>query len=149
VIARLSTMTGATVELTGVRKTFVAGRSRVTAIDDVTLRFAAGSMTAITGASGSGKSTLLHLIGAIESADAGSIRVDDLELTRLGRAQLTAYRRSVGFVFQRYHLLPALSALDNVIAPVLPYRVGFDKTARACRRSCRAASSSASRSPGP
>src|SRR5262245_40851061 len=99
-------MTGATVELTDVSKTFAAGRTRVTAVNDVTLRFAAGSMTAITGASGSGKSTLLHLIGAIESADTGSIRVDDLELTRLGRARLTAYRRSVGFVFQRYHLLP-------------------------------------------
>jgi putative ABC transport system ATP-binding protein len=124
-------MTGATVELTGVSKTFVSGRTRLTAVNDVTLRFAAGSMTAITGASGAGKSTLLHLIGAIETADEGSIRVDDLELTRLRRKRLTAYRRGVGFIFQRYHLLPTLTALDNVIMPVLPYRVRFNKTARA------------------
>ena len=88
-------------------------------------------MTAVTGPSGSGKSTLLHLIGAIEHTDAGTIRVDDIELTQLKRAKLTAYRRGVGFVFQRYHLLPTLTALDNVLAPVLPYRVDFDKTARA------------------
>jgi putative ABC transport system ATP-binding protein len=131
VIANQPAMTGATVELIGVRKTFGAGRTRVTAISDVTVRLAAASMIAITGSSGSGKSTLLRLIGGIESADAGSIRVDGLELTGLGRAQLAAYRRGVGFVFQRYHLLPTLTALDNVIAPVLPYRVGFNKTARA------------------
>ena len=50
---------------------------------------------------------------------------------QLRRRQLDAYRRTVGFVFQRYHLLPTLTALDNVLAPVLPYRVGFNKTVRA------------------
>jgi putative ABC transport system ATP-binding protein len=88
-------------------------------------------MTAITGPSGSGKSTLLHLVGAIEKADSGSIEVDDVELTGLRRSGLSAYRRSIGFVFQRHHLLPTLTALDNAVAPVLPYRVDFDRTARA------------------
>jgi putative ABC transport system ATP-binding protein len=117
--------------VTGVTRTFPAGDQRIRAVDDVSVSFAPGSMTAITGPSGSGKSTLLHIIGAIERADAGSITVDGRELTRLRRRQLDAYRRTVGFVFQRYHLLPTLTALDNVLAPVLPYRVGFNKTARA------------------
>jgi putative ABC transport system ATP-binding protein len=122
---------GAVVELAGVRKTFTVGGAEVVAVDDVSLEFPAGSMTAVTGASGSGKSTLLHLVGAIEAADAGSIRVDGLELTGQRRGRLTAYRRGVGFVFQRYHLLPTLTAVDNVVAPVLPYRVRFNKVARA------------------
>ena len=122
---------GATVAVADLSKTFTAGGSAVKAVDGISLEFGAGTMTAVTGPSGSGKSTLLHLIGAIEHTDAGTIRVDDIELTQLKRAKLTAYRRGVGFVFQRYHLLPTLTALDNVLAPVLPYRVDFDKTARA------------------
>jgi putative ABC transport system ATP-binding protein len=122
---------GATVAVADLSKTFTAGGSAVKAVDGISLEFGAGTMTAVTGPSGSGKSTLLHLIGAIEHTDAGTIRVDDVELTQLKRAKLTAYRRGVGFVFQRYHLLPTLTALDNVLAPVLPYRVDFDKTARA------------------
>ncbi|MEV0268029.1 ABC transporter ATP-binding protein [Hamadaea sp. NPDC050747] len=117
--------------MTGVVKRFRGGGSDVTAVDGLTLEIAPGAMVAVAGASGSGKSTLLHLVGAIEAPDEGAIEVDGLDLTRLRRARLAEYRRGLGFVFQRYHLLPALTALDNVIAPVLPYRVSFDKTARA------------------
>lgn len=122
---------GASVHLDDLVKTFPAGKARLTAIDGVTVDIAAGSVTALTGASGSGKSTLLNLIGAVEAADRGVVRVGDTEVTALRRGRLAAYRRTVGFVFQRYHLLPALTALDNVIAPVLPFRVPYDKAARA------------------
>jgi putative ABC transport system ATP-binding protein len=122
---------GATISITGLSKTFTAGGTAIRAVDGISLELAPGSVTAVIGPSGSGKSTLLHLVGAIESADAGSIRVDHTDITSLSRPKLTAYRRGIGFVFQRYHLLPALTALENVLAPVLPYRVGFDKTARA------------------
>ncbi|GGM28233.1 ABC transporter ATP-binding protein [Dactylosporangium sucinum] len=120
-------MTTGAVSISGLAKRF----GTITAADDVTLEIAAGSLTAVTGPSGSGKSTLLHLVGAIEAADAGTIVVDGVEVTSLRRRRLSEYRRTVGFVFQRYHLLPALTALDNVIAPVLPFRVGFDKRQRA------------------
>ncbi|KHD75324.1 ABC transporter [Actinoplanes utahensis] len=90
-----------------------------------------GTSVALTGPSGSGKSTLLHLIGAIERLDAGSIVVGGREIGGLSGKELAAYRRTVGFVFQRFHLLPALTALDNVIAPVLPFRTAFDKRQRA------------------
>ncbi|HEX2356603.1 MAG TPA: ATP-binding cassette domain-containing protein, partial [Micromonosporaceae bacterium] len=96
-----ASLTGAAVAVAGLNKSFSAGGAEITAIDDLTLTIAPGSMTAVTGPSGSGKSTLLHLVGAIEPADAGTVTVDGIELTALRRAKLTAYRRTVGFVFQR------------------------------------------------
>lgn len=124
--------TGATVSTRGLVKTFRGGLdTALTAVDRVDLHIQAGSFVALTGPSGSGKSTLLHLIGAIESPDSGDIEVGGELITDLPRKRLPAYRRSVGFVFQRYNLLPALTALDNVLAPVLPIRTTFDAPARA------------------
>ncbi len=124
---------GAQVTLTDVIKTFATGDAeKLVAVDSVSLTLEPGSLTALTGPSGSGKSTLLHLIGAIERPDAGRIEVDGLDLARADRRRLTRYRRDVGFVFQRFHLLPALTALDNVIAPVLPHRdLDFERSQRA------------------
>jgi len=121
-------MSGVAIEVNGLTKRY---EPDIVAADGLDLTVAAGSFTAVTGPSGSGKSTLLHLVGAIESADGGTVTVDGVEVTALRRRRLSQYRRTVGFVFQRYHLLPALTALDNVIAPVLPFRVGFDKRERA------------------
>ncbi len=118
-------------ELRGVSKRYGTGSEQpVTAADDVSLTIGPGGFIALTGASGSGKSTLLHLIGAMERPDSGTIRSGATEVTALRGTALAAYRRTVGFVFQRYNLLPALTALDNVIAPVLPYRTGWDKPGR-------------------
>lgn len=123
---------GTQVTVTGVRKTFGTGRDQqIRAVDGVDLSVAPGEIVAITGASGSGKSTLLHLIGALERPTEGTITVDGTDLTTLRRKRLAQYRRTVGFVFQRYNLLPALTAQDNVLAPVLPFKVPFDKPARA------------------
>jgi putative ABC transport system ATP-binding protein len=122
---------GASLELRGVCKSYGIGRDQlVRAADDVTITIEAGAFVALTGASGSGKSTLLHVIGAIERPDSGTIISDGQDLTALPGGALASYRRSVGFVFQSYHLLPALTALDNVIAPVLPYRTSFNKRER-------------------
>ncbi|MCW3815075.1 ABC transporter ATP-binding protein [Micromonospora sp. DR5-3] len=123
--------TGSAVRTSGLVRQFRTGTERLTAIDDVSLEIAPGSVVALTGPSGSGKSTLLHMIGAIEQADQGTVTVDDVEVTALRRAALARYRQRVGFVFQRYHLLPALTVLDNVIAPVLPLRGRGDHAARA------------------
>jgi len=126
-----STHAGGSVELRGVSKHYgVGGDQQVCAADRISLTIEAGAFVALTGASGSGKSTLLHLIGAVERPDSGSIVSGGVEITALRGAALAAYRRNVGFVFQRYNLLPALTALDNVIAPVLPYRTGWDKRDR-------------------
>jgi putative ABC transport system ATP-binding protein len=119
-------------ELRGVSKRYGTGTGgQVTAAADVTVSIEAGAFTAVTGASGSGKSTLLHMIGAIERPDSGTIISNGTEVTALRGAALADYRRTVGFVFQRYNLLPGLTALDNIVAPVLPYRTGWDKRQRA------------------
>jgi putative ABC transport system ATP-binding protein len=122
------------IELRAVSKRYgTGGTEPVTAADDVTVQIEPGGYIALTGASGSGKSTLLHLIGALERPDSGTITSDGTEVTALRGAALAAYRRTVGFVFQRYNLLPALTVLDNVIAPVLPYRTSWDKLERGRR----------------
>ena len=119
-------------ELRGVSKRYGTGQGgQVTAADNVTFTIEAGAFVALTGASGSGKSTMLHMIGAIERPDSGMIISNDTEVTALRGGAQADYRRTVGFVFQRYNLLPGLTALDNVIAPVLPYRTRWDKRDRA------------------
>jgi putative ABC transport system ATP-binding protein len=103
---------------------YPAGGKALTAIDDIDLTISAGTFTALTGPSGSGKSTLLHLIGGMDTPTAGTLTVGEWRLHQLTPRQLTVYRRHIGFVFQRFHLLPALTALDNVAAPLLPYQRG-------------------------
>jgi putative ABC transport system ATP-binding protein len=121
---------GARVEVRELAKRYATGETTVAALDGIDLTADPGALLAIMGPSGSGKSTLLHLLGAMDVADAGEIVVGDWTVTALSRSEQVEYRRGIGFVFQRFHLLPALSALDNVLAPVLPYKVGFNKEAR-------------------
>jgi putative ABC transport system ATP-binding protein len=101
------------------------------AVSGLDLHVPAGSIVAIVGPSGAGKSTLLHLIAGVERAGSGRITVGDVEVTNLSQRRLPAYRRQIGLVFQRYHLLPALSVVDNVAAPLIPDRSVPDKLARA------------------
>jgi putative ABC transport system ATP-binding protein len=122
---------GANVEVARVSKAYTLGDREIRALDDVSLRIEPGAMVAVTGPSGSGKSTLLHVVGAMDVPDRGTIRVGDFDVTALDRRHQSTYRRTIGFVFQRFHLLPALTVLDNVAAPVLPYRTDFDKFDRA------------------
>ncbi|MET8261638.1 ABC transporter ATP-binding protein [Micromonospora sp. NPDC005553] len=127
----MSEQIGSAISVDHLTRRFGTGADQLTAVDDVSVSVAAGSVVALTGPSGSGKSTLLHLIGAIEQPDEGTVTVDDVVVSDLRRAALARYRQRVGFVFQRYHLLPALSVLDNVIAPVLPRRGRADHATRA------------------
>jgi putative ABC transport system ATP-binding protein len=120
------------IELEGVVRRFRTGEGvAITALDHVSFSVPEGAAVAVSGPSGSGKSTLLHLIGALDHPDEGAIRVAGTDLARLRSRELAARRRRVGFVFQRFNLLSALTALDNVAAPVLPLRTSFDKRARA------------------
>ena len=125
-------MTGLPVHVERAAKRYRGGAEQVVvALDDVTLSLAPGSVTGITGPSGSGKSTLLHVIGAMDVIDSGTIRVGNREVSALSRKEQVEYRRTIGFVFQRFHLLPALTVADNVAAPLLPRRQSFDMDARA------------------
>ena len=121
----------AEIRLEDVRRAFGVAEGTVHALDGVTLAIGDGSSVSITGPSGSGKSTLLHVLAAIEPVDSGRVRVGEHEVSALSARGLVRYRRHVGLVFQRFHLIPALTALDNVLAPVLPLRTEFDAPARA------------------
>jgi putative ABC transport system ATP-binding protein len=104
------------VSVRAVSKTFEDGRIR--ALDDVTFELHAGELVALTGPSGCGKSTLLNLIGALDRPDSGEIRVGTDDVGRL--ADPARYRAAVvGFVFQFHHLIPVLSAAENVQVPLL------------------------------
>jgi putative ABC transport system ATP-binding protein len=96
-----------------------AGELRSRVLHDLDLRVAAGEFVVILGRSGSGKSTLLHLLGAMDRATAGSLTVGDTDLVALDEeARARFRRRSVGFVFQAYNLLPTLNAQENLLLPL-------------------------------
>jgi len=96
-----------------------SGGRPVTILDGISLDVAAGEVVAVTGPSGSGKSTLLGLIAGLDTPSGGSIAVDGVEVTRLGEADLARFRRrTIGFVFQSYHLIPTLTAAENVAVPL-------------------------------
>jgi putative ABC transport system ATP-binding protein len=95
------------------------GKRHVTALDGVSFSVGAGEMVAVMGPSGSGKSTLLHLLGGLDQATSGSVRLDDIELTGLADDALTRVRRDkIGFIFQFFNLLPTLNCLENVALPL-------------------------------
>ena len=121
-------MSGAAVDVRDISKSFDGGRIR--ALAGVTFHVDAGELVALTGPSGCGKSTLLNLIGALDRPDAGEIHVGGQDVTRL--ADAPAYRAGVvGFVFQFHHLMPTLSALENVQVPMLGRRGRAERVARA------------------
>ncbi len=104
------------------RKTYRLGRVDVPVLHDATLTVKRGEWVAVLGASGSGKSTLLHLLGDLDQpdADSGSVLFNDRNVTSMSRGKRNHYRnRSVGFVFQFYHLLPELTVLENALAPAM------------------------------
>jgi putative ABC transport system ATP-binding protein len=102
-------------------KTFAGGEATaVAAVRDVNLTVAAGEFVAITGASGSGKSTLLHMIGGITRPTSGRVLLEGVDLATLDDDALAAVRRRrIGFVFQRYNLLPELTLAENVALPLV------------------------------
>ncbi|MDT7543293.1 MAG: lipoprotein-releasing system ATP-binding protein [Acidobacteriota bacterium] len=117
----------------GLRKTFASpAGARIEVLRGVSFAARAGELLAIVGASGAGKSTLLHACGGLDTVDSGIVRAGPFDVTRAAATELIEWRRrAVGFIFQFHHLLPALSALENV---ELPLRI-----ARRTRREAREA----------
>jgi lipoprotein-releasing system ATP-binding protein len=104
------------IEAAGIRKRYGA----VDVLKGVDLAIGQGEVVSIVGASGAGKTTLLQIIGTLERADAGALRIGGVDVTRLGSGALSAFRNQrIGFVFQFHHLLPEFTALENVMMPGL------------------------------
>ena len=108
-----------------IRKVYRMGEERIVALDDISLDFCKGRIYCLFGPSGSGKSTLLNMLAGLEKPTNGSVRFNGVRLESLNEKQLARFRqRYVGFVFQSYNLLPALSALENVQLPLIFRRIG-------------------------
>src|ERR1035438_1016787 len=111
-------MNDALLSARGLTKTYTMGKRSLEVLRGVDLTVMRGDFLALRGASGTGKSTLLHLIGGLDTPNAGEIHFDGQNITRFSESELTHFRnRRVGFVFQAYHLLPELDALENVCLP--------------------------------
>ena len=101
-------------------KSYKMGKSRLEVLKGLQLCVNEGEFVAITGASGSGKSTLLHILGGLDTPDAGYVEFDGRRIDKFGAGQLNRFRnKMVGFVFQFYHLLDELNVLDNVVLPTM------------------------------
>lgn len=108
------------IELDGIHRDFQVGDQTVHALDDVTLGIEAGEYVSIMGPSGSGKSTLLNLLGLLDQASSGTYRLNGQDVTSLSDIRQAEVRnREIGFVFQMFHLVPRLTATENVELPLI------------------------------
>src|SRR6476660_4417956 len=107
------------IELKNVTKTVTSGTEDLTILDDVSFAIPDGEFVSITGASGSGKSTLLGLTAGLDAPTSGVITIDDQEVTNAGEDELGRLRsEKIGFIFQSFHLIPSLTAYENVLIPM-------------------------------
>jgi len=107
-------------ELSGISREYVVGGETVHALDHVDVRVAAGEYVSIMGPSGSGKSTLLNVLGLLDRPTSGSYRLQGEDVSSLDDDALAAHRqRHIGFIFQFFHLIPRLTALENVELPLV------------------------------
>ncbi|MGG1662593.1 ABC transporter ATP-binding protein [Brevibacillus sp. NRS-1366] len=121
-----------TIQIKNLTKTYSGDGVVTIALQDVNLALHEEEFTAIVGPSGSGKSTLLQLIGTLDAPTAGTIHYDAVDVCKLKGKTLADFRfASIGFIFQQFHLLPTLTALENVMSPLFPRKVGYDKKNRA------------------
>ncbi len=107
------------IELRNVTKTVRSGTEDLTILNDVSIAIPDGQFVAVTGASGSGKSTLLGLIAGLDAPSSGQIMIDTDEITSLGEDALARIRsEKIGFIFQSFHLIPSLTAYENILIPM-------------------------------
>jgi putative ABC transport system ATP-binding protein len=115
-------------EINNVTKIYGEGTARVVALDRVSLKVEDGDFIAIMGPSGSGKSTFLNIIGGLDRLTSGEVMLDGHRIDNLGENELVDIRRGkIAYVFQQYHLLPSLTAMENVLLPLIFCGNGADE----------------------
>lgn len=108
------------IQAENLRKTYYVGGQVIRALDGVSIRVDQGEMVTVTGASGSGKSTLMQVLGCLDSIESGTYLLDGEDVSQLSGDRLAGIRnRKIGFIFQGFHLLPRISALENVELPLM------------------------------
>jgi putative ABC transport system ATP-binding protein len=118
--SRSARSAGPVAELDGVTREYQSGGETIAALADVDFGVTSGEMVAVIGPSGSGKSTLLNVLGLLDVPTAGTVRLDDDDVTDYDdEARTMARRRTIGFVFQSFHLVPMLTAVENVLVPTM------------------------------
>jgi putative ABC transport system ATP-binding protein len=132
-------MSAVLVFLEGVYKTYAMGDAEVRALDGVSFAIASGEFVSIMGPSGSGKSTCMNLIGCLDHPTSGEIRINGEDTSQMSDAALAHLRnKTVGFVFQQYHLIPNMTVLENVMLPLrylgLPVRERRERAAEVLSR---------------
>ena len=106
----------------------------VTAIEDINLEFKEGEVIVLKGASGSGKSTILSLIAALSKPTSGEVIVDNKQISKLSDDFASVYRRdNIGFVFQKYNLIPGISVSENILLPLIPLNPNADEVKQKLR----------------
>ena len=108
------------IQTIGVEKTYGQGDAKVLALRGIDLTINRGEFLAIVGTSGSGKSTLLHILGGLDQPTKGEVKVHGKNIEKLNDEALTIFRRrNIGFVFQKYNLVPMLTVWENIVVPIL------------------------------
>jgi putative ABC transport system ATP-binding protein len=126
------------VRLRGVQKTFTKGTEQIRVLDGVDLDIPAASFEALMGPSGSGKSTLLNLIAGIDRPSQGDVVVAGQNLSKMSNKELAHFRaQNLGFVFQQYNLIPVLTALENVMLPLILRKLGRAERAQRAQTALR------------
>src|ERR1700674_4051948 len=119
---------GRLIEAGGLRKSYRAGAAEITVLSGVNVCVEAGELIAVVGPSGAGKSTLLHLLAALDTPTSGTVYFGQKAIESFGESELADYRnRSIGFVWQRHHLLADFTAAENVAMPLLMRGAGDRK----------------------
>ena len=122
--------------LQNINKSYPMGEENVRVLKNVSLQIKHGEFVSILGASGSGKSTLMNIIGCMDTADDGTYLLDGEDVSALNAAQLADLRnRKIGFIFQRYHLLPQYNVLQNVMMPLLLRGIGHYEAEKQAKES--------------
>lgn len=112
------------IECRGLTRTYSRGTNQITPLDDLVLDIESGTFLALMGPSGSGKTTLLNLIAGIDRPTAGELVIDGVDITRLSKSKLAAWRSEyIGYIFQLYNLVPVLTAYENVELPLLLHKM--------------------------